>query len=183
MRLNFRWGVVAILLALPCWSMVPAGAAIQQDTQDTQLARLAGLGKLWGYIKFTHPWMGEKTRQWDQALVAAIPMVKSASSVEEYERAIDHMLSLLGDPATRRMSKTRPGDEVASVAAIARAQPSIEWPAPDLAVITASDYVALDNSPTGRNDLARMIGEAAKAKTVVLDIRRLRDAKNVARIG
>src|SRR5688572_7098819 len=140
MRLNLRWGVVAILLALPCWRMVPAGAGIQQDTQDTQLARLAGLGKLWGYIKFTHPWMGERTREWDQALVSAIPKVKSATSAEAYEQAIDHMLSLLGDPATRRVGKTRPGDEIASSAPSARAQPSIEWPAPDLAIITASDY-------------------------------------------
>ncbi len=91
------------------------------------------------------------------------------------KQAIDHMLSLLGDPATRRIGKTRPGDEIASGAPVARAQPSIEWPAPDLAIITASDYEALDASPTGRSDLARMIGEAAKANAIVFDIRKTRN--------
>jgi C-terminal processing protease CtpA/Prc len=170
-------GIMLVALALP---------HVEAQGQNTQLTRLAHLGTLWGYIKYTHPWIGYRGKEWDQGLIAAIPKVKGATSPEEYAQAIDHMLSFLGDPATRRIASNfrRPGDEVAASPMASRPQPSIEWPHPDVAIISANDYAALDNSPTGRSDLGRLIAEAAaKATSVVFDIRRVRDEANMGRIG
>ncbi len=45
---------------------------------EYQTERLAALGKLWGAVKFFHPFLAYKDIDWDGALVKAIPRVKAA---------------------------------------------------------------------------------------------------------
>ena len=129
MRISTKSAVVVALAAF-LWAPV-AGK------EPSTLERLAGLGRLWGYIKFTHPWMGRKTKEWDQALVAAIPKVKSAKTAAEYAAAVDHMLSFLGDPVTRRIvGYQRSGDVIGVESIPDQPQPFIEWSDPETAVVT-----------------------------------------------
>ena len=74
---------------------------------DLRVQRLASLCKLWGAVKYFHPYLAYKPVDWDMALVQTIPRVKAASSPAEYQAALDHLLSFLDDPATRTM---RAGD-------------------------------------------------------------------------
>ncbi len=64
-------------------------------------ARLAGLFRVWGAIKFFHPWLAYKEVDWDAALVAAIPAAERATARQPYAAAVARMLAALGDPATR----------------------------------------------------------------------------------
>ncbi|HMB30029.1 MAG TPA: hypothetical protein VKS99_18100, partial [Blastocatellia bacterium] len=46
--------------------------------------RLAGLGRLWGAVKFFHPYLAYREIDWDGALIKAIPQVKAARTPGEY---------------------------------------------------------------------------------------------------
>jgi C-terminal processing protease CtpA/Prc len=63
--------------------------------------RLTGLFRLWGAIKFFHPWLAYKAVDWDAALLAAIPHAENAATRERYAAAVSGMLAALDDPATR----------------------------------------------------------------------------------
>jgi hypothetical protein len=70
------------------------------DADTTRIERLAGLCRVWGTVKFLHPYLAYKDIDWDEALIAAIPRVRVATSAEEYRMAIAAMLAMLQDPAT-----------------------------------------------------------------------------------
>src|SRR5204862_7616584 len=86
------------------WSVAPLKAAEPALTK-VQIARLESLCRVWGVVKFFHPWIvappNGKPIDWDAALIEAIPLVERTSTVEEFRAAIDHLLSALHDPATR----------------------------------------------------------------------------------
>lgn len=73
----------------------------QTQTDSIRVERLAHLCKLWGVVKFFHPYLASRDIDWDAALVAAIPMVNAAATSEEYAAAVQSMLEPLDDPATR----------------------------------------------------------------------------------
>lgn len=71
----------------------------------TVIERLAGLCKLWGNVKYFHPFLAYKDIDWDTALVEAIPNVRAARTPAEYKGAIDSFIAVLGDPDTHTMNK------------------------------------------------------------------------------
>jgi len=73
-----------------------ASAAFAVEPND----RLAHVGRLWGTVRYLHPWLAYKDVDWDAALVAAIPRVRAAKTTEEYRGAVEGMLGALGDPLT-----------------------------------------------------------------------------------
>jgi Peptidase family S41 len=75
------------------------------------LDRLAQVGRLWGTVRYLHPYLLDRDIDWDAALVAALPRVEAARSQEEYAAAVQGMLDALGDPVTRVLppdTKPRP---------------------------------------------------------------------------
>ena len=71
------------------------------DSQPAGVERLTHLAKLWGTVRFLHPYLAYKEIDWDAALVRAIPAVRSARTPQEYAAAVQGMLAALGDPVTR----------------------------------------------------------------------------------
>lgn len=63
--------------------------------------RLITLCKLWGVVKFFHPYLAYREIDWDGALLAAIPAVKAANDSAAFADAIASMLAVLGDPVTQ----------------------------------------------------------------------------------
>src|SRR6185503_7110914 len=90
---------VAILLSALCAS------ALGQNKDDARIARLAGLAKVWGTVKYFHPYLAYREIDWDKALVEAIPKVNAAKSAQDYEAAINQMLAVLNDKSTRAQSE------------------------------------------------------------------------------
>src|SRR5215510_418083 len=77
--------------------------------------RLADLGRLWGAIKYFHPYLAYKDIDWDGALVRAIPQIKAARTPNEYRQAIGNLLQILNDPATTIVPASIEGSDSASV--------------------------------------------------------------------
>jgi hypothetical protein len=63
--------------------------------------RLVALCKLWGTVKYFHPYLAYRPIDWDGALVTAIAEVSTARERAAYAAAVQKMLATLGDPATR----------------------------------------------------------------------------------
>ena len=169
-----RFAICSILI----W-VVLAGAFSRADVQDParpddlQVKRLAGLCKLWGTVKYFHPYLAYRPIDWDMALIQTIPRVKAASSTTEYQAALDFLLSFLNDPATRTARQTapetRPGAPPGKVN-LAADEPSIKWPKDNIALISATDFRRFTDPATAAR-LPGLIEQAAKADTVIFDIR------------
>ncbi|HEX3130223.1 MAG TPA: S41 family peptidase [Thermoanaerobaculia bacterium] len=102
-----RKTVPAVLAALLLTSVAfaePAAAPAKAPYID----RLARVGRLWGTVRYLHPYLAYREVDWDAALVAAIPKVREAKSTDEYRAAVQGMLDALGDPVTRMMEDAAP---------------------------------------------------------------------------
>lgn len=94
-----RRAILAVLaLLLTSVAAYPQAAA---QPRDVHIDRLARVGRLWGVVRYLHPYLAYKDIDWDAALMAAIPKVREAKSADEYRAAVQGMLDALGDPATR----------------------------------------------------------------------------------
>ncbi|WP_241759405.1 S41 family peptidase [Pyxidicoccus parkwayensis] len=103
--LGLKLGVCLALL-------VVSGAAAQQakpeEQERTRLQRLTALGELWGQVRYRHPWMLSRNIDWDAAFMNAVPKVEAARSTDEYAAAVQSMLDVLKDPATKVKSAQPP---------------------------------------------------------------------------
>jgi C-terminal processing protease CtpA/Prc len=72
-----------------------------EPAEDVRIARLAGLAKVWGTVKYFHPFLAYRDIDWDKALVETIPKVNAARSAQEYQAALNQMLAVLNDNSTR----------------------------------------------------------------------------------
>jgi C-terminal processing protease CtpA/Prc len=93
---------LSILLTITMFAQaVQAQTASSRSTEDARIARLADLAKVWGTVKYFHPYLAYRQIDWDKALVDTIPKVNSARTPQEYEAAINQMLAVLNDKSTR----------------------------------------------------------------------------------
>jgi C-terminal processing protease CtpA/Prc len=165
---------IPLLSALVAGVALAAGAGDAAKAVDPQVQRLSGLCRLWGTVKYFHPYLAYKPVDWDQALVKVVPEVKAAGSAAEYQAALDHLLSFLEDPATRTMRRDAAQAPVpggAGAIAPAASEPSLRWPQADIALLTVNDFRGFTDPP-GIKRLTDLLQEASKAKAVVFDIRR-----------
>jgi C-terminal processing protease CtpA/Prc len=65
-----------------------------------RIERLASLIRLWGTIRFFHPWIASRPIDWDSAFIAAVPPAENAASRSDFARAISGMLATLHDSET-----------------------------------------------------------------------------------
>ncbi len=76
-------------------------AAPNDTLNKDQADRLMAFGKLWGFIKYSHPSLAYREGEWDRAFVDSVPAVLSARSADEYRTAVAALLRGLNDPVTR----------------------------------------------------------------------------------
>lgn len=93
--------VVFLLSAVLFSTICQTTQAQNPSAEDARLARLAGLAKVWGTVKYFHPYLAYRNIDWDKALVDAIPKVSTAKTPQEYQAAINQMLAALNDPSTQ----------------------------------------------------------------------------------
>lgn len=101
-----------ILAAFLCCVVLLCQTAQAQDQkpkEDSRIARLVGLAKVWGTVKYFHPFLAYRDVDWDKALIDTIPKVNAAKTAQEYEAAVNQMFAVLNDPRTR----TRPARSLA----------------------------------------------------------------------
>jgi C-terminal processing protease CtpA/Prc len=140
-------------------------------TDPVKVQRLAGLGKLWGALKYFHPYLAYKDIDWDLALVQTIPKVEAANSAEEYRAAIDYLLSFLQDPNTVTVGEKGGKSEHSTRTSQTPPQPYIQWTKDQVAIIVANDYNQFAGSTEKAALLRKVFEESSKATALVFDIR------------
>ena len=72
----------------------------QQPLITSQINRLADAGKVYGYIKYFHPWLQYKNINWDSAFAANVEGIINAKSKSEYANVMQKLFSCLNDNMT-----------------------------------------------------------------------------------
>ncbi len=175
--------LAALFLALP----LPVRAA-PMPSPSSETARLAGLCRVWGVVKYFHPYLAYQPIDWDRSLVQAIPKVRAAKTASEYADAVDSMLATLHDPNThvvRPPASPLPASTVAGAggpAQIASKQPSVKIEADGTAIVTATDYDQfMGYEAIGA--VAKALQGTRSARALVFDLRRRKGAPGGADYG
>jgi C-terminal processing protease CtpA/Prc len=178
-----RTGLRLLICLLAGLAGLPA-AAVQAAPKPptpppTAIERLARLAKLWGTVRYFHPYLAYKDLDWDAAAVAAIPKVRAAKSVEEYRAAVSGMLATLGDPATfvepmatsPAPAPAKPAPAAPGTASATVRPPFFHWAEDGLLVLDFrpyNGYAIYSELPAA---LGPAVAELAKARAVVFDLR------------
>ncbi|WNG35710.1 peptidase S41 [Archangium violaceum] len=162
--------LTSLTLALGLVASTASAAEPTNAPLPSREERLDRLARLWGQVRYRHPYLAYKDIDWDAALVAAIPRVEEAKDKAAYATAVQDMLDVLRDPATRIL---RP-DEQQESAQKAPAAPVRElrsWEAKDVLVLDLRAVKTPANLSTLRNKPEELSPDISKAKAVIVDLR------------
>ena len=98
MKIHKILTVFLVCVVLLCQT---ASAQDKKYPEDPRVARLVSLAKVWGTVKYFHPYLAYREIDWDKALVETIPKVNAAKNAQEYAAAINQMLAVLNDTRTQ----------------------------------------------------------------------------------
>lgn len=137
--------------------------------EDVRIARLAGLAKVWGTVKYFHPFLAYRDVDWDKALVETIPKVNAARSPQDYQAALNQMLTVLNDKSTRADIDTETKPDVpapADAAKLVRMENGV------LIIDAAQIAKAVANDVSALNKFTTTINESLpKSSRVIFDAR------------
>jgi C-terminal processing protease CtpA/Prc len=164
-----RTAQAAWLMIFVLQSLSAPAAIVTESASDKHLDRLSGLCRVWGAIKFFHPYLAYKDINWDEALVRTIPKVEGAHSPQEYRVAIAYLLSFLHDSATGVVPDEQLNQKPAAPPGRA-VQPSLFVTHDNVAILTANDYDQFDQKSQAEATLSKL-NESRNAKALVIDLR------------
>jgi C-terminal processing protease CtpA/Prc len=133
-------------------------------------AHLADLARVWGAVKFFHPFIAHKAIDWDYALIQAIPSAKTARTPGEYRAALDRLLAVLDDPATTA-DLPRVERRPAPAASGHPKEAHYYRLADGVVVMNAADWAAAMANNTVGARMAEMLKKTAEAGGIVIDAR------------
>ena len=142
----------------------------QTSAEETRVARLAGLAKVWGTVKFFHPYLAYRNIDWDKALIETIPKVNTAKTPEEYATAVNQMLAVLNDKRTQAELEPEIPDVTETIApADAKYVRTVNKV---LVIDAASIAVAVGKDTSSLNRFVTSVNEALPNATgIVIDAR------------
>lgn len=133
---------------------------------------LESLCKVWGKIKFTHPYVYLKNIDWDAALIDTLPLVRAAESKEDFEKAINHLLSYLDDPVTKIVREPAKSEASSEKTETEKKQPYVDTTDDGIAIIVATDYGKFSYD-TLNSDFYAAFAQATKSEKIILDLRNM----------
>jgi hypothetical protein len=143
----------------------------QSDSQ--RIERLVALCKLWGAVKYFHPYLPYRTDiDWDAALVSVLPEIRAAKDAGEYATAVQDMLAALADPATKVINQESALEDDSSSR---EGQPSYRFTNEDILVVSINHYQDLTDLFRVERKLEAIKKEIPQAKGVIFDLRSNRD--------
>jgi C-terminal processing protease CtpA/Prc len=157
--LNRSGRLALVVFGLLVWARASAA--------DERIDRLARLARLWGEVRYLHPWIYTKDIDWDAALIATIPVASRASAPAEERAALQSMLAALHDPVTRMEA---PSNATAPSYATASASGASGWEWVEKGVLSVrlSRLAGFDEL---EREVAALENESARAKGIILDVR------------
>lgn len=157
---------VALLLGLS--ALTALAAESPPPPLPSREERLVHLARLWGQVRYHHPALLYKDIDWDAALVAALPRVEAAKDRAAYAAAMQGLLDVLKDPATRVQRPEEPSTTGAPGVPVRELR---HWEGRDVLV---ADLRALE-VPKVQTALSAQVAtlrpEVVRAKAVILDLR------------
>lgn len=162
----FCW-VLLIYFLFP--SLGLAWSKPEPESETERINRLVSLCKLWGHVKYLHPALAYRSDiDWDAALVAAIPRVRSAETTGEYAAALQDLLNVLGDPLTRVVNSS----PVAMSKQVNNDGQKLGYRLSEdgILIITVGNYFELWHQ-ANQEKLKAITAEVPKAKAIVFDLR------------
>lgn len=161
---------VTATMRAACLSIALFSATLSHAQTPTltsqQTRRLVDAGKLWGYIKYFHPYLQYKSINWDSAFAAAVPAIIDATDPTSYTAALQQWLGILQDPVTRVMPPRLAGEQY-----------STENPSPSLITRDSILYVTirnlkdLDNWPQAIAILQEIPRQLSQVRYLIFDLR------------
>ncbi len=137
-------------------------------SESKWVERLVGLCKLWGAIKYFHPYLAYREDiDWDAALIDAIPKVRAANNASDYAAAIQEMLAVLGDPVTRVIKK-KPVDTDTPPH---ESQPSFTFTPDNILVVRINHYEDIFDIQGAAQKMAAIKMEIPNARGILFDLR------------
>jgi C-terminal processing protease CtpA/Prc len=169
--MRHRFPRVLGLLGLPAFlGLSPALAESPAPLQPADVERLTHVARLWGTVRFLHPYLAYKEIDWDAALVRAIPAVRSARTPQEYAAAAQGMLASLGDPVTR----VEPARPPVQPPAGGRPPALFTWLSPGrLSIYLRPDADSGMTEAESEKAFQSLAGELPRAREVIVDLRSL----------
>ncbi len=83
--------IILTALICLCFGILPA----QQVISDVE--KLERLAKVWGFLKYYHPIVGEGKFDWNKELITILPKVRTASDKEELSAILLQWINTLGE--------------------------------------------------------------------------------------
>ena len=149
-----RWAAAVLICAIALGTQPPIAAVDETD-------RLVTLGRVWAYVKYSHPQVALGNVDWDPAVLKAIPKVKTAADDGAFARLVNDMLSTLDDPRTRVRASNEP--------------PPVSTPPRAPLLSRSGDLLVLRmTAATNANDVRRELARdasLASIRRVVVDLR------------
>jgi len=145
---------------------------VNQTAEKARVERLAGLAKIWGTVKYFHPYLAYREVDWDRALIETIPRVNAAKTPQEYEAAINSMLAVLGDKTTRaQLRRDAPKTEDQTPATETKEPVRLENGVLMIDAVTVANI--LQQEANRRAEIMTKTNELIpQAKAVLIDLRR-----------
>lgn len=160
----------ALIMLMALSSVLSAGDAADSATIRSQ--RLAGLCRVWGAIKYFHPYLAYRNIDWDSALTQTLPKALQATTAAEYRAAIELLLSYVKDPNTHVLDSSYRRSPAKIIQQDSQ-QPYMVTTDGDYTVVVASDYGQFIGDEYKPDQLRDLFLEASKTHGLVIDIRRL----------
>lgn len=167
--LSLFLGIAILLSAL-------SASASGQNKDDARIARLAGLAKVWGTVKYFHPYLAYREIDWDNALIETIPKVNAATTSQEYQAALNQMLAVLNDKSTRAelVTDAKPTPATAPAEKPVRIENGVLFiDATQIAQTVSENTAALNAS------IADINKSLPNAKSVIIDARSTKKATEI----
>src|SRR5688500_4440004 len=134
----------------------------QQSYTKDQINRLADAGKVWGYLKYYHPYLQYKNINWDSAFSTSVPKILEARNNKEYEISLKNLLSNLNDPVTTVIHIPKPTKPIHYSDLVI---------SDSIMVISRDDYRAIIDEDTVHRLFAKAVKQFGNAKAVIFDLR------------
>jgi C-terminal processing protease CtpA/Prc len=161
---------IAILISFLLIPIVTFGAEIgNTQVENSKVEHLVQVCKLWNQIKYFHPYLAyHNDIDWDAALIKAIPKVNNANNTTEFRIALQSMLDVLGDPATKIVKKIPPTSLEKSSDEL---QPAFKFTEDNILIVSINRYSDLDDFAGTLKRMAKVSQQVLKAKGVIFDLR------------
>lgn len=149
-----------MLAAALAGSPVPAVSPAAPAPADVD--RLVHAARLWGQVRYYHPWILTRDVDWDAAFVHALPRIEG----ERDERAgLQALLDELHDPVTAMVA-----DPPESAAPKPAAASAWKWQGEPGGILSVK-LERLAGLPEMKAEVAKLQPEAARARALVVDLR------------